>query len=85
MPRDRPLPGPRLTYVPALSDVDIHVLLSAEAAPAFHEPATALDVQARREEHFAVSAPDAMHVPRPQINLLNELKQNDNDIRRRRT
>ena len=67
-------------YVPALSDVDIHVLLSDETAPAFHELTTALDVQARIEENFAVSAPDALHVPRPQINLINELKDNDDYI-----
>ena len=66
-----------LDYVPELSDVDIHLWLHEDRPP---EPDSldldaALRIQAALEHRYqeAVSAP--VHMPRPQILLLNILKQ----------
>lgn len=62
-----------MDYVPALSDVDIHVWLSDEAAPRFHQFGTALQVQQGMEMRFTETAVKALHVPRPQLSLVNDL------------
>ncbi len=69
-----------IDYVPSLSDVDVHIWLSDRSAPSFHDLETALCVQAATEQLFASSMPNAIHVPRPQLNLINELKQNHDYI-----
>jgi hypothetical protein len=67
-----------LDYVPALSDVDVHVRLSDEAAPSFRDLECALAVQESVERRFAEAMPEPLHMPRPQLNLVNELEQNEN-------
>jgi len=66
-----------MDYVPSLSDVDMHVWLSDAAAADFHRLEPALQVQASIERRFADSAPEPLHVPRPQINLVNDLLQRE--------
>ncbi len=64
-----------MDYVPSLSDVDIHVWLSDQAAPKFHQLESALQVQRYLEQRYADTTSDPIHVPRPQINLVNDLLQ----------
>jgi hypothetical protein len=47
--------------------------VSDAAAPDFHKLEPALQVQGIVEQRFADSTPSPLHVPRPQINLVNDL------------
>lgn len=62
-----------LDYVPEISDVDIHILLENEDLIGKHFGTTeqALAIQAQIEELYFSRKANPVHVPRPQIVLLN--------------
>lgn len=62
-----------LDYVPEISDIDIHILLRDDSLISKHFGTTeqALAVQAQVEEIYFSSVSNPIHVPRPQIVLLN--------------
>jgi len=67
-----------IDYVPELSDLDIHLLLTRDADVALLDdlPA-ALQVRGDIEHAFASRAATPVHVPRPQLTLLNRLMAED--------
>jgi hypothetical protein len=68
-----------LDYVPEVSDVDIHLRV-VDGSPAevdIQEASTALRIQSRVEERFLRKAPSPLHVPRPQLLLLNMLEREE--------
>ncbi len=62
-----------LDYVPEISDIDIHILLENENLIAKHLGTTeqALAIQAQVEELYFSGNDNPIHIPRPQIVLLN--------------
>jgi len=62
-----------LDYVPELSDVDLHVLFAADGTEAKYlgAPEQALEVQAAAEAAYFAKVPRPIHVPRPQLLVLN--------------
>ncbi len=64
-----------LDYVPELSDVDVHVLFAGDGAEAAHlgTPEQALELQAAAEAAYFAAVPDPLHVPRPQLIVLNSV------------
>ncbi|MCC6236491.1 MAG: hypothetical protein IT299_02830 [Dehalococcoidia bacterium] len=63
-----------IDYVPGLSDVDIHLLLAADAdEAALSTMDRALEVNAAVLEAFRRRVPDPLHVPKPQLVLANRL------------
>jgi hypothetical protein len=64
-----------LDYVPELSDVDVHVLFDDDGAAARHlgSPEQALELQAAAEAAYFAGVPDPVHVPRPQLLVLNNV------------
>jgi hypothetical protein len=64
-----------LDYVPELSDVDVHVLFAADEAEATHlgTPQQALELQAAAEAAYFAKVPEPIHVPRPQLIVLNSV------------
>ena len=71
-----------LDYVPELSDVDIHLWLHEDGAsgPPALDLDTALRVQAALERGYREAVPAPLHMPRPQIILLNTMKQYDDYV-----
>lgn len=65
-----------IDYVPELSDVDIHVRFTdnASAAQTFGTVRGALNVASKALSLFNTCCPDAVHKPRPQLVLLNDLE-----------
>ncbi len=59
-------------YVPELSDIDLHVWLEDDVQISWTLE-EALNVQARAENEFFAAHPQAIHVPRVQVNILNDL------------
>lgn len=70
-----------LDYVPELSDVDVHVLFAADegAAKYLGSPEQALELQAAAEAAYFAKVPRPLHVPRPQLLVLNSFL-NDADF-----
>ena len=68
-----------LDYVPELSDVDIHLLFYDDASVEKHLGSIeqALHVQSQVEERYFSKTLHPLHVPRPQLTMLNELLHND--------
>ena len=66
-----------LDYVPELSDVDIHLWLHDDGSEEMIAPDldTSLKIQADFECTYKESIAVPVHMPRPQITLLNKLKQ----------
>jgi len=64
-----------LDYVPELSDVDIHLLLGDDGTEQKYLGSLeqALHIQARVEERYRSKVPQPLHVPRPQLVILNRL------------
>lgn len=64
-----------LDYVPELSDVDVHVLFDDDEAEAKYlgSPEQALELQAAAEAAYFAKVPRPLHVPRPQLLVLNPL------------
>jgi hypothetical protein len=62
-----------IDYVPEISDIDIHLLLSDDTAVDRYLGTTeqALVVQAEAEERYFAKVRKPVHVPRPQLVLLN--------------
>lgn len=62
-----------LDYVPELSDVDVHVLFDDDEAEAKYlgTPEQALELQAAAEAAYFAKVPQPVHVPRPQLLVLN--------------
>jgi hypothetical protein len=62
-----------LDYVPELSDVDVHVLFAGDEAEAAYlgTPEQALELQAAAEAAYFAKVPRPLHVPRPQLLVLN--------------
>jgi hypothetical protein len=65
-----------LDYVPELSDVDIHLLLAddADSDKYLGTTAQAMRIAAAVEAGFYARVPAPLHVPRPQLTLLNQLQ-----------
>jgi hypothetical protein len=68
-----------LDYVPEVSDVDIHLRLldGSPAEAVIQEASTALRIQSKVEERFLQKAPTPLHIPRPQLLLLNMLEREE--------
>jgi hypothetical protein len=65
-----------LDYVPELSDVDIHLLL-VDGSPVLErlrDPGKGLELQSRVESVYCRENPTPLHMPRPQLILLNMLE-----------
>ncbi len=64
-----------LDYVPELSDVDVHVLLATDEAEGTYlaTPERALELQAAAEAAYFAKIPKPVHVPRPQLIVLNSV------------
>jgi len=64
-----------LDYVPELSDVDVHLLFDEDEAEAKYlgTPEQALELQAAAEAAYFAGVPDPVHVPRPQLLILNSV------------
>lgn len=64
-----------LDYVPELSDVDIHLLFADDAAIGRHLGSIprVTHIQSRVEERYFSKKEKPLHVPRPQIIVLNQL------------
>ena len=64
-----------LDYVPELSDVDIHLLFRDDGAEEEYLGSIerALHIQAAVEERYLSKVPQPLHVPRPQLVILNRL------------
>ena len=64
-------------YVPELSDVDLHLLFHdpADIARRLGDTAAALEIHADLEQAYRARVPDPLHLPRPQLVLLNRLLQ----------
>ena len=62
-----------LDYVPELSDVDVHLLFDEDEAEAKYlgTPEQALELQAAAEAAYFAKVPQPVHVPRPQLLVLN--------------
>ncbi len=71
-----------LDYVPELSDVDIHLLFHDDAAIEKHlgSVAQAMRIQFRVEERYLSKVPQPLHVPMPQLTLLNDLLHNEDYV-----
>jgi len=61
-----------IDYVPELSDVDIHLRLADTASVPPLDTTRSLDVQRQVETRFFAQHPHSLHVPRPQIVVLND-------------
>ena len=68
-----------LDYVPELSDVDIHILFSDDSSIEKHLGSVdqAVHIQSRVEERYFSKVPEPLHVPRPQLLILNRLLLNE--------
>lgn len=71
-----------LDYVPELSDIDIHLLLSSVALieKYFGALDQTLDIQHRVEKIFSSKVIKRIHIPRPQLLILNTLLTDENFI-----
>ena len=71
-----------LDYVPELSDIDIHLLFADDLALRRHlgSISKATRIQSRVEERYFSKTPKPLHVPRPQIVVLNQLLQEEDYI-----
>lgn len=69
----------RLDYVPELSDVDLHVRLASwdDGAHGLSSTRAASLVAARALSTFRARFPDAVHTPRPQLMVMNEIERLD--------
>jgi len=67
-------------YVPELSDVDVNLLFrdSSGAERWLGTVESALDVQRRMEEAYRRRIPAPLHIPRPQLVVLNKLREEPN-------
>ncbi len=67
-----------LDYVPELSDVDIHILFHDDLSIERHLGSVdqAVHIQSRVEERYFLKVPEPLHVPMPQLTLLNDLLHN---------
>jgi len=65
-----------LDYVPEVSDVDIHIYFSEDAAVQRHlgTIAKAMRIQARVEKTYFSKTRKPLHTPRPQLVVLNDLR-----------
>ncbi len=64
-----------IDYVPGLSDVDIHLLLTDDADEAqLDSMDVALEVNAAVLEAYAARLPDPLHIPKPQLVIANRLE-----------
>lgn len=67
--------GSRIDYVPLLSDVDIHVRLASDADVArLDDLDVALEVADAAVEAYHARVVAPLHVPKPQLNILNMLE-----------
>lgn len=64
-----------LDYVPELSDVDIHVLFRRhdDAGRRLGSLPEAMAIRRAVEQHYRAKIPTPVHVPRPQLTILNDL------------
>ncbi len=71
-----------IDYVPELSDVDIHLLLvdGSEALKLLQDPEQALEMQSRVEKMYLQRNSEPLHMPRPQLMLLNTLEKEEDYV-----
>ena len=71
-----------LDYVPELSDIDIHLLFSNDLSIEKNLGSTsrAMDIQAKVESRYFLKTPNPLHVPRPQLVILNQLLRDEDYI-----
>jgi len=71
-----------LDYVPELSDVDIHLLFSDDSLIEKNLGSTvkAMEIQSKVEARYFSKVPKPLHVPRPQLVILNQLLRDENYI-----
>ena len=71
-----------LDYVPELSDIDIHLLFSDDSLieKNLGSIPKAMDIQSKVEARYFSKAPSPLHVPRPQLVILNQLLRNEDYI-----
>ena len=70
-----------LDYVPEISDVDIHLWFHNDReVERLRDIATALKIQGAIENRYLASVQEPIHMPRPQLIILNELKRRENYI-----
>jgi len=64
-----------IDYVPELSDIDIHLLLASDSSVEHYlgSVCQALRIQAQIEGKYLSRASDPVHIPRPQLTVLNSL------------
>ncbi len=71
-----------LDYVPELSDVDIHLLFHDDSSIERYlgSVVQAVHIQSRIEERYFSKVPGPLHVPMPQLTLLNDLLHNEDYV-----
>jgi len=71
-----------LDYVPELSDLDIHLLFSDDSAIETYLGTVeqGLRVQQSMERKYRARRPNPIHVPRPQVSVLNRLLKEDDFV-----
>ena len=71
-----------LDYVPELSDVDIHILFSDDSSIERHLGLVdqVVHIQSGVEERYFSKVPEPLHVPMPQLTLLNDLLHNEDYV-----
>ncbi len=69
-------------YVPELSDLDIHLLFSDDASVEKHlgSAAQAMHVRSKVEARYFAKIAKPLHVPRPQLVILNLLRRQENYV-----
>ena len=63
-----------IDYVPEVSDVDVHARLAPLAVARLGEPRAAMELAEEALTRFRRAFPDALHTPRPQFVVLDELE-----------
>ena len=71
-----------LDYVPEISDVDIHILFSNDSSIEryLRSMDKATHIQSKVEERYFSKAPKPVHIPRPQLIILNSLQRDEDYI-----
>jgi len=66
-----------IDYVPEVSDIDVHVLFSDDSyiAPRLESLDAALAIQQQVEEHYLARVKEPIHLPRPQLCVMNHIMQ----------
>jgi len=71
-----------LDYVPEISDIDIHILFFDDSSIAIYlgSLAQAMNIQSKVEERYFSKTSSPLHLPRPQLVILNRLINDDSYV-----